>query len=186
MKYYTVDINGRKEDLPILSIGENLNIAFFNLHGAQELTEHCGKCLAERLELYEPEVILTAESKGLQLAHCIARELGHKFYAVSRKSKKLYMQDGIETTAKSITTAGEQTYYLSRHDVELMKGKRILIVDDVVSLGESLKAVEKLVNDAGGIVCGKMFILAEGNAANRDDIIFLEKLPLFNPDGSLK
>ncbi len=178
MKYYTVDINGRKEDLPILSIGENLNIAFFNLHGAQELTEHCGKCLAERLELYEPEVILTAESKGLQLAHCIARELGHKFYAVSRKSKKLYMQDGIETTAKSITTAGEQTYYLSRHDVELMKGKRVAIVDDVISTGGSLAALEELVRMAGGTTVAKAFVLAEGEAKNRKDVIFLAEIPL--------
>ena len=178
MKYYTVDINGRKEDLPILSIGENLNIAFFNLHGAQELTEHGGKCLAERLELYEPEVILTAESKGLQLAHCIARELGHKFYAVSRKSKKLYMQDGIETTAKSITTAGEQTYYLSRHDVELMKGKRVAIVDDVISTGGSLAALEELVRMAGGTTVAKAFVLAEGEAKNRKDVIFLAEIPL--------
>ena len=178
MKYYTVDINGRKEDLPILSIGENLNIAFFNLHGAQELTEHCGKCLAERLELYEPEVILTAESKGLQLAHCIARELGHKFYAVSRKSKKLYMQDCIETTAKSITTAGEQTYYLSRHDVELMKGKRVAIVDDVISTGGSLAALEELVRMAGGTTVAKAFVLAEGEAKNRKDVIFLAEIPL--------
>lgn len=178
MKYYTVDINGRKEDLPILSIGENLNIAFFNLHGAQELTEHCGKCLAERLELYEPEVILTAESKGLQLAHCIARELGHKLYAVSRKSKKLYMQDGIETTAKSITTAGEQTYYLSRHDVELMKGKRVAIVDDVISTGGSLAALEELVRMAGGTTVAKAFVLAEGEAKNRKDVIFLAEIPL--------
>ena len=177
-KFYEVDIKGYKEQLPVLALPSGISIAFFNLHGAQELTEHCGKCLAERLELYEPEVILTAESKGLQLAHCIARELGHKFYAVSRKSKKLYMQDGIETTAKSITTAGEQTYYLSRHDVELMKGKRVAIVDDVISTGGSLAALEELVRMAGGTTVAKAFVLAEGEAKNRKDVIFLAEIPL--------
>ena len=179
MKYYTVDINGRKEDLPILSIGENLNIAFFNLHGAQELTEHCGKCLAERLELYEPEVILTAESKGLQLAHCIARELGHKFYAVSRKSKKLYMQDGIDVLIESsITTGSEQHLYLSKHDVDLIKGKKVGIVDDVVSTGASLQGLEDIVKKAGGIIHKKAFVLAEGDAGDRPDVTFLATIPI--------
>ena len=113
----------------------------------------------------------------------MARLQNNQKYFVARKKPKLYMTGVFESTVNSITTKGEQKLYLDKADAELMKGKRILIVDDVVSLGESLKAVEKLVNDAGGIVCGRMFILAEGDAAKRDDIIFLEELPLFTKDG---
>ena len=160
MEYYTADIAGRKEDLPVLQIGENLKIAFFNLHGAQERTEYCAKKLAEKIKKTGAEVVITAESKGLQLAHCIARELGHKYYAVARKSKKLYMQDGISATVKSITTAGEQTLYLSKHDADLIKGKKLAIVDDVISTGGSLSGLEALA------------------APERDDVIYLGKIPL--------
>ena len=176
MEFYSLNIKGYKADLPILPLPSGIKIAFFNLHGNTKMTEHCGKELAKLVA--DCDVLLTAESKGLQLAHCIARELGHKFYAVSRKSKKLYMQDGIETTAKSITTAGEQTYYLSRHDVELMKGKRVAIVDDVISTGGSLAALEELVRMAGGTTVAKAFVLAEGEAKNRKDVIFLAEIPL--------
>ena len=113
----------------------------------------------------------------------MARLQNNEKYFVARKKPKLYMTGVFESTVNSITTEGEQKLYLDLADAELMKGKKILIVDDVVSLGQSLAAVEKLVNDAGGIVCGKMFVLAEGDAANRDDIIFLERLPLFDKDG---
>ena len=178
MEYYTVDICGRIEKLPILNIGENLNIAFFNLHGAQSLTEFCGKKIAERIAQYAPDVVITAESKGLQLAHCVARELGHEFYAVARKSKKLYMQDGISSTVNSITTKGEQTLYLSRHDVELIKGKKVAIVDDVISTGGSLEGLEKLVNVAGAEIVVKAFVLAEGNAKDREDVVYLSTIPL--------
>ncbi len=176
--YYTVDIAGRKEDLPVYKIGENLSIAFFNLHGAQELTEFCGKKLAERIKETGAEVVLTAESKGLQLAHCVARELGQSFYAVARKSKKLYMQDGISTTTKSITTAGEQTLYLSAHDVNLLKGKKVAIVDDVISTGGSLTGMEKIVELAGGKTVCRAFVLAEGDAKDRSDVIYLGHIPL--------
>ena len=120
-KFYTVDICGVKSDLPILPISDTLSIAFFNLHGAQALTEHCAKHVAKLIE--GADVILTAESKGLQLAHCVARILDHDFYAVARKSKKLYMQDGISVTVQSITTKNVQTLYLSAHDTQLLKGK---------------------------------------------------------------
>lgn len=173
--FYSVDICGKNVDLPILNIGK-FNIAFFNLHGASELTEHCAKCLAK--ELSDAEVIITAESKGLQLAHCVARELGQRFYAVARKSKKLYMQDGIASTVKSITTAEDQTLYLSMHDVLLIKGKRVAIVDDVISTGGSLLGLIDLVTKAGGIVYKKAFVLAEGKAKDRDDIIYLASIPI--------
>lgn len=140
-RFYTVDIDGYKEDLPILPLPNGISICFFNLHGNVELTEHCGKELAKLLG--GCDVVLTAESKGLQLSHVIARELGQKYYAVCRKSKKLYMQDGIEATVQSITTGGEQTLYLSKHDANLLKGKKVAIVDDVVSTGGSLRGLEK-------------------------------------------
>ena len=178
MNVYTVDIRGFKVDLPVMQLPSGIGIAFFNLHGDSTLTEHCGKELAK--ELADCDVLITAESKGLQLTHCIARELGHRYYAVARKSKKLYMQDGISVEIDaSITTGKEQKMYLSRHDVELLKGKKVAIIDDVVSTGASLIGMEKLVEKAGGIIYKKAFVLAEGDAAKRDDIIFLAELPLF-------
>ncbi|NLL55876.1 MAG: adenine phosphoribosyltransferase [Clostridiales bacterium] len=175
-QFYEVDICGRNVKLPILNIGNNINIAFFNLHGAQELTEHCAKNLAPLVD--GAEVILTAESKGLQLSHCVARELGHARYAVARKSKKLYMAGGIETTVKSITTKDEQTLYLSYDDAKLLKGKKVAIIDDVISTGGSVSGLEKLVKMAGGIIYKKAFVLAEGDAKNRNDIVFLASIPL--------
>ena len=178
MKYHTVDIEGFQADLPILTLPSGIGIAFFNLHGDNELTEHCGKCLAKRLG--DCDVIITAESKGLQLAHCVARELGQRYYAVARKTKKLYMQDGIEITIESsITTGQPQKMYLSKHDADLIKGKKVGIVDDVVSTGASLKGLEALVEKAGGIIHKKAFVLAEADAADRDDVIYLDKIPLF-------
>lgn len=174
--FYTVEICGEKVDLPVLNIGENLNIAFFNLHGAQKLTEHCAKHLAALIP--DAEAVITAESKGLQLAHCVARNLGHDFYAVARKSKKLYMQDGITSEVTSITTAGSQKLYLSAHDAELLKGKKVAIVDDVISTGGSLSGLEQLVEKSGGIIAYKAFVLAEGDAAKRKDVLYLATIPL--------
>ncbi len=174
---YVIDLDGFKAELPILPLPSGINIAFFNLHGDNELTEHCAKLLAKQLG--DCEVVLTAESKGLQLAHCVSRELGQRFYAVARKSKKLYVQDGIEVTIEaSITTGKEQKLYLSKHDVDLLKGKKVAIVDDVVSTGASLSGLEALVEKAGGILHKKAFVLAEGEAANREDILYLGVIPL--------
>lgn len=176
-EFLTVDIEGYKADLPILPLPSGINIAFFNLHGNVKMTEHCGKKLAERLN--GCDVLVTAESKGLQLCHVCARELGHDFYAVARKSKKLYMQDGIDVEyGSSITTGKPQKLYLSRHDMNLLKGKRVGIVDDVVSTGESLAGLEKLVEKAGGIVVKRAFVLAEGDAAKRENVTFLATIPL--------
>ena len=176
-KFFTVDICGYKENLPILPLPSGINIAFFNLHGNSNLTEHCGIELAKHLS--DCEVIITAESKGLQLAHVTARELNQHYYAVARKSKKLYMQDGIDITIESsITTGQEQKLYLSKHDVDLIKGKKVGIVDDVVSTGASLKGLEDLVIKAGGIIHKKAFVLAEGDAADRKDVIYLATIPL--------
>jgi adenine phosphoribosyltransferase len=178
MKYHTVDLQGFEAQLPILPLPSGISIAFFNLHGDQEMTEHCGKKLAPLVA--DCDVIITAESKGLQLAHCVARELGHRFYAVARKSKKLYMQDGISITIdSSITTGAEQNLYLSKHDADLLKGKKVGIVDDVVSTGASLAGLEQLVQKAGGIIHKKAFVLAEDAAADRKDVIYLASIPIF-------
>lgn len=177
MKFFEVDLNGYNAKLPILPLPSGVNIAFFNLHGNQEMTEHCGKELAKLVK--GCDVLLTAESKGLQLTHVMARELGQPYYAVARKSKKLYMQDGIEVEIKSsITTGAVQKLYLSKHDSELMKGKKVCIVDDVVSTGNSLEGLEKLVEMSGGEIVNKAFVLAEGQAAERKDIVFLGVIPL--------
>lgn len=176
-QFYTVDIKGCEARLPILELPSGVHICFFNLHGDQRMTEHCGKQIARLLE-GECDVVITAESKGLQLAHVVARELGQPYYAVCRKSKKLYMQDGIEVSVHSITTGEEQKLYLSKHDTDLIHGKRVAIVDDVVSTGGSLKSIEAIVELAGGNIVKKAFVLAEGDAAKRDDIIYLASIPL--------
>ena len=177
-KFYQVDIKGMKVDLPILTLPSGVSIAFFNLHGNPALTEHCGKEIAKIAT--DCDVLLTAESKGLQLTHVVARELGHPFYAVARKSKKLYMQDGISVSyGSSITTGKNQEFYLSKHDVDLIKGKKVGIIDDVVSTGASLKGLEDLVRLAGGVITKKAFVLAEDVAADRDDVIYLAKIPVF-------
>lgn len=174
---YKVNIKGFNAELPILSLPSGIKIAFFNLHGAPAMTEHCGKELAKLVK--DAEVIITAESKGLQLAHVMARELNHPFYAVARKTKKLYMQDGISVEyGSSITTGKAQELFLSKHDVDLLKGKKVAIVDDVISTGESLKGLEALVEKAGGIVSQKLFVLAEGDSKNRPDVEYLATIPL--------
>ena len=178
MKYHTVDVAGFEAQLPILPLPSGISIAFFNLHGDSALTEHSAKALAPKLA--DCDVLITAESKGLQLTHCVARELGHRYYAVARKTKKLYMQDGIEITIQSsITTGKEQKLYLSKHDVDLIKGKKVGIVDDVVSTGASLKGLEDLVEKAGATVHKKAFVLAEADAADRTDVIYLATIPIF-------
>ena len=177
MKYFKVNLNGYTAELPILPLPSGVNIAFFNLHGNVELTEHCGKELAKLVS--DCDVLLTAESKGLQLTHVIARELNMKYYAVARKSKKLYMQDGLEVEIKSsITTGQAQKLYISKHDAELLRGKKVGIIDDVVSTGNSLVGLEELVKLAGGVIHKKAFVLAEGAAAERKDICYLGVIPL--------
>lgn len=174
---YNLDIKGYKVDLPILELPSKIKIAFFNLHGNPDLTEHCAKELAKLIS--DCEIIITAESKGLQLAHCVARNLNHKFYAVARKNKKLYMQDGISVPiSSSITTGKQQRLYLSKQDANLIKNKKVAIIDDVVSTGNSLKGLEALVKLAGGTTHKKAFVLAEGDAKDRKDILYLAHIPL--------
>ena len=181
--YYRMKVAGLERDLPICPVNENLYIAGFVIFGDQELTVACARDLLERAPEYD--YIITAEAKGIPLAHEMARQHGDAKYILARKGPKLYMRDIFSVTVNSITTAKEQKLYLDGADAALMQGKKILIVDDVISTGESLKALEALVEKAGGIICGKMAILAEGDAQERPDLIYLEKLPLFNPDGTI-
>ena len=182
--YHRMNIVGLDRDLPICKVTDDLYIAGFVIFGDQELTVACAKALLEKAPEYD--YIITAEAKGIPLGHEMARQSGAKKYFLARKAPKLYMTGVFEVTVNSITTAKEQKLYLDTADAELMKGKRILIVDDVISTGESLRALEVLVEKAGGIIAGRMAILAEGDAQDRPDLIYLEKLPLFNADGTIK
>ena len=180
--YYRMTVAGLERDLPVCPLNENLSIAGFVIFGDQELTVACAKELLKRAPEYD--YIITAEAKGIPLAHEMARQHGDAKYILARKGPKLYMRDIFSVTVNSITTAKEQKLYLDGADAKLMEGKKILVVDDVISTGESLKALEALVEKAGGIICGRMAILAEGDAQNREDLIYLEKLPLLKPDGT--
>ena len=180
---YPMNIAGIDRELPICKVTDDLYIAGFVIFGDQELTVACAKALLEKAPEYD--YLITAEAKGIPIAHEMARQTNAKKYFLARKAPKLYMTGVFESSVKSITTAKEQTLYLDTADAELMKGKRILIVDDVISTGESLRALEVLVEQAGGVIAGRMAILAEGEAQVRPDLIYLEKLPLFNPDGTV-
>ena len=181
--YYRMKVAGLERDLPICPVNENLYIAGFVIFGDPELTVACSRELLAKAPEYD--YIITAEAKGIPLAHEMARQAGDERYILARKATKLYMRDVFEVSVRSITTNREQHLYLDGADAARMNGKRILIVDDVISTGESLSALEALVEKAGGIICGRMAILAEGDAQDREDLIYLEKLPLFHPDGTV-
>lgn len=180
---YKMNIAGCDRELPLCKLNDELMIAGFIIFGDAELTTACAKDLLAKAPEYD--YIITAEAKGIPLAHEMARLAGDKKYFVARKAPKLYMTGVFEVNVHSITTAKEQKLYLDTADAELMKGKKILLVDDVISTGESLYALEQLVEKAGGIICGRMAILAEGDAQDREDIKYLEKLPLFNSKGEV-
>ncbi|MBQ2772965.1 MAG: adenine phosphoribosyltransferase [Clostridia bacterium] len=183
MKAYKMNIAGLDRALPLCPLNENLSIGAFVIFGDPELTTACAKALLDRAPAYD--YLISAEAKGIPLVHEMARLAGNQKYMLARKTPKLYMTGVMEVTVRSITTAKEQKLFLDQADADLMRGKRILIVDDVISTGASLHAVEELVKAAGGIVCGRMAVLAEGDAQNREDIIYLEKLPLFTADGEV-
>lgn len=182
--YYRMNVAGLARDLPVCKVTDDLYIAGFIIFGDPELTVACARELLAKAPEYD--YLITAEAKGIPLAHEMARQAGDSTYFVARKAPKLYMQDVFDVSVHSITTANEQHLYLDGVDAEKMKGKRILLVDDVISTGESLSALEALVEKAGGIICGRMAILAEGDAQEREDLVYLEKLPLLNPDGTEK
>ena len=182
--FYEMNIAGLKRQLPLCKVTDDLYIGAFIMFSDVEITKACAEELLKKAP--EFDIMITAESKGIPLAYEMARQVGVNDYIVARKGPKLYMQNIITTTVDSITTDHIQTLCIGQKDADMMRGKRVLIVDDVISTGESLKSIETLVNQVGGNIVGKMAVLAEGEAAERDDILFLEKLPVFNPDGTVK
>lgn len=182
--HYPITVAGLQRDLPLCRVMENLYIAAFVIFGDVEMTTACAKALLEIAP--DHDYLITPEAKSIPLAYEMARQSGKKQYFIARKSPKLYMSGIFATEVNSITTAHTQRLYLDSAEAEAIRGKRILLVDDVISTGESIGALEKLVLMAGGIIAGRMSILAEGEAAGRDDILYLEKLPLFNADGTIK
>lgn len=181
---YPMHVAGLKRDLPLCRVTDDLYIGAFVIFGDVELTVCCARELLKKAPEYD--VLITAESKGIPLGYEMARQAGTNRYLIARKAPKLYMKNVFTVRVNSITTDHEQTLCIDQDDADYMKGKRVLIVDDVISTGESLRALETLVEEAGGNIVGRMAILAEGEATERDDIIYLEKLPLFNPDGTEK
>lgn len=179
---YTMKIAGIERDLPLCPINENLYIAAFVMFGDVEITSAAARELLKRAPEYD--IMITAESKGIPLLFEMARQAGENNYIVARKGPKLYMQNVHTTYVNSITTENKQMLCLGESDMKAMNGKRVLIVDDVISTGESLLAIEKLVKEVGGEIVGRMAVLAEGDAAKRDDIIYLEPLPLFDGEGN--
>lgn len=182
-KYYEMNIAGVDRALPLCPISDKLMIGAFVIFGDCELTTACAKALLDKAPEYD--YLISAEAKGIPLVHEMARLAGNQKYFLARKAPKLYMTGVFEADLRSITTAKDQKLYLDTADAELMRGKRMLIIDDVISTGESLAAIEHLVEKAGGIIAGKMTILAEGDAQDREDIIYLEKLPLFDSEGNV-
>lgn len=183
MLAHTMTIAGLERKLPICRVTDDLYIGAFVIFGDCELTTACARELLKKAPAYD--YIITAESKGIPLAQEMARLNGDEKWMLARKGMKLYMQNVVSVEVKSITTSAVQKLYLDGSDAAMMHGKRVLIVDDVISTGESLHALEELVKTAGGEIVGRMAILAEGDAQGRDDIIYLEKLPLFNAKGEI-
>lgn len=176
-KTYKMNIAGLERELPLCPVSDSLYIAAFIIFGDVELTVKCAEALIPLLP--EHDIMLTAEAKSIPLIHELAKQQGENEYIIARKGEKVYMPSPISVNVRSITTQRVQTLYLGSDEAEKMKGKRVLIIDDVISTGESLKALEALVSKAGGKTVGRAAVLAEGDAADRKDIIFLERLPVF-------
>ena len=181
---YEMDIAGLKRDLPLCRVTDELYIGAFVMFGDVELTVHCAAELLKRAPEYD--YLIAPEAKAIPLLYEMARQSGAEKYFLARKGAKADMTGVFEVEVRSITTMHIQKLVIDTADAELIKGKKILIVDDVISTGESLHAMEELVKRAGGIIAGKMAVLAEGDAKDRDDIITLAPLPLFNADGTVK
>ena len=179
---YKMTIAGLERELPLCELNDDLFIAAFVILGDPELTEAAARELLAKAPEYD--YLITAESKGIPLIHEMARQKGDKSYFLARKSPKLYMTGVFCTDVDSITTAGTQKLYMDTKDADMIRGKRILIVDDVISTGNSLAAIKCLVEAAGGTIVGSMAILVEGDAIKQKNLIYLEKLPLFKPDGT--
>ena len=182
---YPMTIAGLRRELPLCKVADDFYIGAFIMFGDAEITVACAKELLARAPK-EYDYLLTAEAKSIPLIHEMARQSGASEYFVARKGMKVYLTNPIHVQVRSITTQHDQDLYLSGEGAAKMKGKKVLIVDDVISTGESLHALEELVHQAGGEVAGRMAVLAEGDAQKREDIVYLEKLPTFNADGTVK
>ena len=180
-RYYDLTVAGCKRSLPILNLSDSLAIAGFVMLGDVELCESCARELAKKVPA-EAEIIMTAETKGIPLAAELARQIGMPYYITARKSVKAYMEDPIWVEDESITTMGKQRLYLMRSDIDRIVGRKVLLLDDVISTGGSMTALGNLAEKAGAHVVGQAAVLAEGDAAKRTDIIFLETLPLFEAE----
>jgi adenine phosphoribosyltransferase len=181
MNRYELRVADLTRFLPLFEVSPHLDIAGFIMFSDVELTVACARALLAKVSAAIPggfDLIMTAESKGIPLAYELARISG-KNYIVARKGVKVYMRDPVNVSVTSMTTAGEQHLFLGSDDIERMRGKKILLVDDVINTGASIKALKELVALAGALVCGKAAVLAEGDAAGRPDIVYLEKLPVF-------
>ena len=176
MDTYTMTIAGLERHLPLCPLNEHMRIAAFVIFGDVEITVASAAELLKKAP--EFDVLITAEAKGIPLVYEMARQSGKPYY-IARKYPKLYMPNAVAVEVRSITTDKQQTLYMDEAEMADIRGKKVLIVDDVISTGESLKALETIVNRAGGEIAGQCAILAEGDAAKREDIFFLEPLPLF-------
>ena len=186
MATYSLNVAGLHRELPICKVTDGLYIGAFICFGDAELTVACARELLKLVPADSYDYMFTAEAKSIPLIHEMARQSGAQKYFIARKGPKAYMPDPIHVEDKSITTAGVQKLYLGRDDADLIRRKRMLIMDDVISTGGSLHAMEELVKLAGGTGPGKVAVLAEGDAQKRDDIKFLAPLPVFNADGTVK
>ena len=186
MPVYPITVAGLHRELPICKITDELYIGAFICFGDAELTVACARDMLGLLDKGSYDYLFTAEAKSIPLIHEMARQSGAKKYFIARKGPKAYMPDPIHVEDNSITTAGTQRLYLGRDDAELIRGKRIVLMDDVISTGGSLHAMEALVSMAGGTVVDRIAVLAEGDAQQRKDIQYLAPLPVFNADGSVK
>ncbi len=186
MQTYPITVAGLKRELPICKVTDDLYIGAFICFGDAELTVACARELLKLVPAGSYDYLFTAEAKSIPLIHEMARQSGASKYFIARKVPKAYMPDPIYVEDQSITTAGSQRLYLGRDDADLIRGKRVLLMDDVISTGGSLLAMEALVEKAGGTVAGRVAALAEGDAQNRTDIRYLAPLPVFNADGTVK
>lgn len=186
MRTYPMDVAGLHRELPICKVTDDLYIGAFILFGDVELTVACAHELLKLVDRNSYDYMLTAEAKSIPLIHEMARQSGAEKYFIARKGMKVYLTNPLHVSVHSITTQMEQHLYLSGEDAAMLKGKRVLLVDDVISTGESMKALELLATEAGAQIVGRIAVLAEGDAAARKDIRYLKPLPTFYADGTVQ
>lgn len=182
--FYEMEIAGLKRKLPLCKVTDDLYIAAFIMFSDVEITKRCAEELLKKAPDFD--VLITAEAKGIPLCYEMARQLGTDEYVIARKGPKVYMDNLLTTDVNSITTDHIQLLCIGQREIDKIKGKRVLVVDDVISTGESLRSLENLVERAGGNIVGRLTVLAEGDALKRDDLTYLAPLPVFNADGTIK